>query len=136
MAKGGRPSKYHRDYCEMLITHMREGLSIESFGGVIGVSKDTIYEWCKVYPEFSDAKSLGESASRLYWEKVGRDGLYNETIKGDDGLTVTRSINATIWIFNMKNRFKWRDKTEDEEPTVPTSTLPTSDLLAIVRGEK
>ena len=112
--KTGRPSKYNPDYCDLLITHMRDGLSFESFGGVLLVSKRTLYDWEKAHPEFLDAKRVGESVSRLYWEKVGADGLHNQTIKGDDGLTVTKSINATIWIFNMKNRFQWRDKSPDE----------------------
>lgn len=98
----------------MLLSHFKEGLSFESFGGVIGVSKQTLYDWEKANPEFLDAKNVGEAASRLYWEKVGRDGLHAETIKDGDGMTVNRSINATIWIFNMKNRFKWRDKSEEE----------------------
>jgi transposase len=111
---GGRPTKYKKDYCLMLINHMREGLSYEAFGGVVGASKQTLYDWEKRHPEFIDAKRVGETQSLLYWEKVGRDGLYHEVIKDADGCTVNRSINATIWIFNMKNRFKWRDKSEDE----------------------
>jgi len=98
----------------MLTSHMESGLSYESFGGVVAVSKQTLYDWEKAHPEFLDAKNVGESKCRLYWEKVGRDGLYNETIKTDDGMTVNRSINATIWIFNLKNRFGWRDKTKEE----------------------
>lgn len=111
----GRPSKYKPEYCDLLIQHMRdEGLSFESFGGVVDVCRDTLYEWANQHPEFSDAKKRGESHGRLYWEKRGRDGMYNETIKDDDGMTVTRSINSTVWIFTMKNRFGWRDKQEIE----------------------
>lgn len=137
MAKEGRPTKYRKEYCALLLEHMKDGLSFESFGGIVGVARHTLYDWEKVHPEFLHAKKEGESGSRLYWEKVGRDGLYNETIKDGDGMTVTKSINATIWIFNMKNRFKWRDKTEEEdEPEKLNSTLPTADLLAIIRGNK
>src|SRR5690349_7812689 len=98
----------------MLVGHMAQGLSYESFGGVVEVSKQTLYDWEKRHEEFRDAKDRGESQSRLFWEKAGINGLHNETIKDGDGMTVTRSINATVWIFNMKNRFKWRDKTEEE----------------------
>jgi DNA-binding transcriptional regulator YiaG len=45
--KGGRPTKYKRDYCAMLISHLKDGLSFESFGGVLGVSKQTLYDWEK-----------------------------------------------------------------------------------------
>ena len=135
--KTGRPSDFDPGYCAMLIEHMREGLSFESFGGVIGKCKQTLYNWEKEFPEFLDARKQGDVLGLLYWEKVGRDGLHNETIKDGDGTTVTRSINPTIWIFNMKNRHKWRDKQPDEEgDKTPTSNIPTADLLAIIRGNK
>lgn len=131
----GAPTKYKPQYCEMLINHMADGLSFESFAGVIRVDRDTLYEWAKVHKRFSDAKKAGREVGLLYWEKVGRDGLHHETIKDEDGMTVNRSINATIWIFNMKNRFGWRDKHPDEEPqpivTQNQVTIsPTTDQLA------
>jgi hypothetical protein len=110
----GRPTLYRPEYCDLLVQHLADGLSFESFGGLVDVSKQTLYDWAVAQPKFLEAKSRGESKSRLYWEKVGRDGLYNETIKDAEGSTVVRSINSTIWIFNMKNRFGWRDKTEVE----------------------
>lgn len=114
--KTGRPPKYKAEYAEMLTAHMKDGLSFESFGGVVGVCEKTLYNWEAAHPEFLQAKMIGRPASRLYWEKVGKDGLYNETIKTDDGMTVNRSINSAIWIFNMKNRFQWRDKIEIDTP--------------------
>ena len=119
MAAAGRPSDYDESYCDLLINHMEQGYSYESFGGIVRVSKQTLYNWEKAHPEFLDAKNVGVSLSLFYWEKVGKDGLYNECIKSDEGSVVNRSINATIWIFNMKNRFKWRDKQPDEEPEKP-----------------
>ena len=97
----GRPTKYRPEYCEMIIEHMAEGLSKEAFAGVIGVHKETIYNWAEANPEFSDAIKTGEVKSRLFWEKLGMAGA-----SGSD------EFNATAWIFNMKNRFGWRDKQE------------------------
>lgn len=132
---GGRPCLYKPEYCDLLLIHFADGLSFEAFGGVVDVAKQTLYNWVKEYPEFADAKARGESKSRLYWEKLGRDGLHNETIKDDDGMTVTRSINATLWIFNMKNRFGWRDKTEveikDSEGERPLEELSDEELLKL-----
>jgi hypothetical protein len=131
--KPGRPSLYKPEYGAMLIQHMSEGLSFEAFGGVVGVCARTLYDWEQAHPEFLQAKKTGESFSRLYWEKIGRDGLHNEVIKDGDGCTVTRSINATIWIFNMKNRFKWRDRIEDVDPDDkddrPLAELSDSELM-------
>lgn len=117
---GGRPTDYRDNYPDMLIEHLKKGFSFESFGGVVGASKETIYTWTEKHQEFLDAKKIGTSFSRLEWERKGIDGLYNETFKDDQGMTVSRSINATMWIFNMKNRFGWRDKNEEEESNKPS----------------
>tara|TARA_R110000787_G_C13060968_1_gene407761 strand:+ start:17 stop:400 length:384 start_codon:yes stop_codon:yes gene_type:complete len=100
----GRPTKYKPEYCQTLIDHMESGLSYECFAGVISVSKQTLYDWEKVNPEFIDAKKIGLGKAQLYWEKVGNAGMY---MGGKDN-----PFNSTIWIFNMKNRFNWRDKQE------------------------
>lgn len=107
MAKTGRPSKYKKEYGAQLITHMTTGLSFESFGGVVGVNRDTLYAWAERHREFSDAKKRGEAVSRLFWEKMGIMGMTGK-VKG---------FNVAAWIFSMKNRFSWRDKNEDaKEP--------------------
>ena len=100
MAKVGRPSKYDVKFCQQLIDHMTQGYSFESFAGLCEVNKDTLYEWAKVQPDFSEAKKLGFEKSRLFWERVGID----QSVEGKG--------NSTAYIFNMKNRFpaEWRDK--------------------------
>jgi hypothetical protein len=101
-----RPSKYDEKYCEMLIEHMAEGYSFESFGGIIEVNEDTLYEWVKVHPKFSDSKSIGTQKSMVWWEKIGRQGMINEI----------PFFNDRIWRLNMINRFrsKWSDGTKNE----------------------
>lgn len=110
----GAPTEYEPIYCAMLIKHMEDGLSFEAFAGIPGVSFQTLYNWEKRYPEFLEAKAIGMGKCRLWWEIAGNKGCFNETIKDGDGMTVTRSINASVYIFNMKNRFGWRDKQPDE----------------------
>jgi hypothetical protein len=110
----GRPTMYDPKYCEMLIAHMEQGLSFESFGGVIGHHKQTLYEWAQKFPEFGDAKRLGTEKSRLWWEKTGHAGMF---MGGKDN-----PFNATIWVFSMKNRFGWRDRTEVIEKPVKSMT--------------
>lgn len=95
MAKRGQPSKYEERFCDALINHMSEGLSFESFGAHVPCDRDTLYEWAKVHPEFSDAKKLGVLASLYFWEQLGVDG-----IKGK------YKFNAAAWIFTMKCRFR------------------------------
>jgi len=101
-----RPSKYDEKYCEMLIEHMAEGYSFESFGGIIEVNEDTLYEWVKVHPKFSDSKSIGTQKLVVWWENIGRQGMINEI----------PFFNDRIWRLNMINRFrsKWSDGTKNE----------------------
>lgn len=134
---GGRPTDYCPIYCEMLVKHMEDGLSYESFAGVVDCCEQTLFNWEKQFPEFMESKNKGKPKSRLFWEKAGRDGLHNETIKDGDGMTVTKSVNSTIWIFNMKNRFGWRDKQKDEDDEsskrLPGVQLTSAQLVDVVK---
>lgn len=122
----GRPTKYLPEYCQQLIDHMSEGLSFESFAGVVSTCKQTLYTWTELHPEFLDAKSQGTEKSRLKWEKLGMAGLNT----GKD-----EKFNATVWVFNMKNRFKWRDIQEvKQESTQKTElSIKHEDILELVK---
>jgi hypothetical protein len=82
----------------MLIEHMRNLHSFESFSADIGVHKETLYEWCKVHKEFSEARKKGRMTLLKGMENVGK-GLFTGKIKG----------NVAAWIFYMKNTTEWRD---------------------------
>lgn len=127
--KAGRPTKYKKENCELLIKHMEKGFSYESFAGLIGVSKQTIYDWEKQYPEFLDAKEVGVEKSRIFWENLGIQNIINESFGQNMG---SKSLNSTVWIFNMKNRFQWRDKQPDEDQVNINVTL--ADRLAKARS--
>lgn len=109
--KIGRPTKYDPAMCQMLIDGMSKGFSIEACAGKIGVSKETVYQWVKEHPEFSDAKKTGEALSRDFWESLGIDHILNKSYSSREG-GESKSLNAAVWCFNMKNRFGWRDKQE------------------------
>lgn len=108
--KGGRPSEYKPEYCKKLIAHMSEGLSYESFAGLIGTKKQTLYNWEEKHPEFLDAKEQGVDACRLYWEKVGRDNVISTSDSEYQGGSSSRSLNAAVYRLNMQNRFGWKEK--------------------------
>jgi len=98
--KGGRPSAYKPEYCEKAIEVLKRGFSKDAVAGHIGVTKKTLYNWMKTHKEFLHAIKEGEEYSRMFWEELGI-----EMVTAGQG-------NATVWIFNMKNRFGWRDKKE------------------------
>lgn len=109
----GQPTKYRPEYCEMLKEHMSKGYSFESFGAIVKSHKDTLYNWTKLFPEFSDAKKEAFELNRLFWEDQGLKGLWEETEYDEKGKPLkTKKLNSTVWIFNMKNRFGWVDRVE------------------------
>lgn len=110
----GRPSLYKPEYCDKLIEHMAKGLSFESFAGSVGVCRNTLYDWAKAHPEFDKAKDMALERARIFWEQLGITHILNES-ESTHGLgSSSRSLNSTVWMFNMKNRFGWRDKQPGE----------------------
>lgn len=142
---GGRPTDYLPEHCQTLIEHMAKGYSYESFAGVVGTCKQTLYNWEKAHAEFLDAKKEAIEKCRLFWERIGIDHVVNisEESKTDEGDTFksTKSLNASVWIFNMKNRFpqEWREKQPGEDApaaVVNNITLSDDQLLKIVNAAK
>lgn len=126
----GRPSKYKQEYCKMLVDHLRVGDSYETFPATIyekygyeaAVHVDTLYEWEKVHPEFSEAKKIGWALGRKFWEQLGKTGSAgrlertSKEIIHPDGKVEREKAQATFgqsaWIFTMKNRFNYRDRVD------------------------
>lgn len=108
----GRPTKYRAEFCQMLIDHMAEGYSFQAFAGVVHCSIDSLYEWAKVHDDFSEAKRIGTQVARHWWEKMGRMGLMGERVYKNEKDEIIREpfkMNTTVWVFSMKNRFKYHD---------------------------
>lgn len=104
-SKGGRPSLYKPEYCETAIFLMGQGYSIAGLAGHLKVSRQTVYQWEKDHPEFSDALNAARAASAAWWE---RQAILLATGDGQG--------NASVVIFGLKNRVadEWRDKNQTE----------------------
>ena len=70
----GRPTKYKEEYCDMLIDHMAEGLSFESFGKVVFAGRTTLYRWVDDNKDFRDAKEIATQFSHHKWDEIGVRG--------------------------------------------------------------
>jgi len=99
---GGRPTKYRAEYCEIAERVLGEGYSQAVLAGELGVDEDTITAWKQRHPKFLGAIKSGALKGQKMWEGMGMDGARG----GIEG------FNSASWIFNMKNRFGWRDKQE------------------------
>lgn len=71
---------------------------ISQFAREIGVSKDTLYEWAKIHPEFSDSLKEVKLLQEEHLVTCGLKGLFN----------------PSAFIFSSKNMIGWRDKQEHD----------------------
>ena len=129
MSKVGRPTKYKPEYCETVVRLMSQGVSKEEVcydpEEGIGISYQTFLTWQKEHPEFLEAVKDGERASAAWWQKTGRTAV----LGGIDG------FNATAYVFNMKNRFGWADKVQQEVSGPNGDPVQTELTIKFVRPE-
>lgn len=93
--------KYKAAICNKLPELFVNGESIEEACVTLKIDRKTYYNWIDKYPAFAAAAEQAALVSAAWWLKTGREGA-------TDG-----SINAPVWIFNMKNRLGWKDKIEN-----------------------
>ena len=107
----GRPKKTLDDLPENWQAILQEagesGASKLECRHKLGISQDLWERFVREEPEFSVAVKRAEEACQVWWESLGRNMAMGGIDKG----------NATTWIFNMKNRFNWRDKQEIDQKT-------------------
>lgn len=93
--------RFKDEYVDLLINHMSEGYSFASFGGVVNAGNRTLYEWCDRYPEFKEARDIGQKKSQHWIEK-----RLNAKLSGLDNPDIdSRKIDTTALIFALKTRF-------------------------------
>lgn len=119
----GRPTDYRPEYCELVIQEMSGGISLGAFAGVVGVARETVYQWMRAHRAFADAVSRARSAQQLAWERklfVSRKGA---------------EVTASIFVLKNIAPDQWRDlKHTEHNHTVRVETLSDQQLNAIAAG--
>lgn len=119
---GGRPTDYYPEICEGFEDNFKQGQSILEVAVELGVARSTIYLWAKEHPEFSDALTRAREVSQAWWERQGRENLFDhEEYDGESKISTKDKFNNSLWKENMCKRFTdWRDRQEitgkDGEP--------------------
>ena len=103
-----RPTSYRPEFCDQVIEYGKAGKSLAWMAAELDVSKDTVYEWAKVHPEFSDALTRARNHAQRWWEDLGQENILSRPGEG--------SLNAGVYSRSMAARFPddWRDKQEIE----------------------
>lgn len=97
----GRKPRYKKKFCKMLIDHMSNGNSFRTFSLKAGVTRKTLYEWANKYPEFADAKAIGEDGCLAFFEKILVAKMSGQDIKKFD----PKKSDTACLLFAMKTRF-------------------------------
>lgn len=150
MPKGkGRPTKYKEEYNEQVFKLALLRATDKEIADFFEVNEDTINEWKKVYPNFSESIKSGkqkadiEIANSLYQRAKGckvkrevafkvKTGQYKEEVKTVEieEEMPPDTIAIKYWL-NNRNPERWRDKTEVEQ----TGKVPHQ-IVYIEKGEK
>jgi len=106
----GRPTVYDPRFIEEVDRYLEETgpenmhlPKVVSFARRIGVHKDTLYEWAKIHPEFSDALSK-------IMEKQEEDLT-------DTGIFGGKEINQSIIKLMLMNNHGYREKSDTDITT-------------------
>ena len=129
----GRPSLYRPEYDELAYKFCLLGADDAKLADLFKVTEDTIYEWKKVHPTFSDSITRGkeiadaEIAEALYHRAKGyshkEDDIRTVTLPqgGGSEIVITPTVKhyppdtqaASLWLRNRQPRV-WRDKVDLE----------------------
>jgi hypothetical protein len=114
----GRPTDYKDAYVDEVFSHLGEGYTLASFGGVVGASRQTIYDWADRHPEFLDAIKKGRAKGQHVWEQR----LSAQAVTGVG--------NTAAIIFAMKNLYQddWSDKIINEHTGKDGGAIETKEL--------
>lgn len=146
MGAGGRPSKFKPEYCPQATKLCRLGATDADLADFFEVNEDTINEWKKVHPKFSEslkdgkAKADAEVADKLFQRATGYS---HEAVKifCDKGETFEHKYtehyppDPTSCIFWLKNRRPdlWRDRIEALTNSKPASSDEVRELTEIAK---
>jgi hypothetical protein len=124
--KLGRPRTTVDDLPEnwkdIMIECGQEGGSAVEVRCLLGIAQSAWETLLEDSEDFRLTEKKRQALCEVWWERQGRR------------MTTEGQGNATVWIFNMKNRFGWRDKTEHDLTSSDGSMKPVDNASAILKA--
>lgn len=106
IVKVGRPKITTKDFFDgwqqMVMGEFKMGASRQEIYAMLDISDSTFARLMREDEEFSRTIKTGERYSQAWWLNVGRTQLRN------------KEFSYVGWYMNMKNRFGWKDKSEQD----------------------
>lgn len=92
----GRPTKYEPEWMlEKVLELGMNGASRAKIAFVLGIHYDTLVEWEKRYPDFSDALKMAKLGAQVWFEEIMQAAVLGQVEK----------VPAALLIFALKSRF-------------------------------
>lgn len=116
---GGRPTDYDPSICEGFEKRFDKGQSILEVAVSLGVTRQTLYNWAKDHAEFFDALTRAREVSQQWWEKIGRENLFDhEEYDSENHISTKDKFNDRLWTINVSRRFRndWAERIELSGP--------------------
>ena len=134
----GAPTKYRPEYCELLIEHMAQGGTMESFPSKLPgrVCLATVYNWLDAQPEFLEARKAGTPRLHQFYEQMGKTIASGQLRRVKSERPVLNEAGEPVYdkngkvlyereyepaqpgqstfIFMTKNMLGWRDRKDVE----------------------
>jgi hypothetical protein len=100
----GAPTKYRKEFCELVIGYGEDGKSRAWIAATLGVVRQTLANWEASHPEFLDAMERAHNLAQKWWEDAGQEGM------------TTSGFNGSVYSRSMAARFPddWRETTRNE----------------------
>lgn len=141
-SKGGRPTDYRKTFPDKAAKLWARGATDEEVAGKLGVSRETLYQWLRRYPEFADAQKTAKAVAdqlverALFQRATGFSHPDTHFSAYEGHVTATPFIkhyppDPVSCIFWLKNRRPdlWRDRIDGRLELTTVAGLPNEVLV-------
>lgn len=125
--KGGRPTKYTAKHATRAAILARKGCTRQEIATILGISRDTVWQWCAAHPAFDKALKVNDLVAnsrvkRALFERAVGYTFEAEKIFQYEGVPVRvdhlehvpPDVGAiSLWLRNRLPK-EWRDKVDIE----------------------
>jgi len=125
----GRPTSYKPEYCQAIIDFFSIPIKtgdvvndiplFQDFAHEIGVSRETLHEWKRRHPNFSDAYKKARELQESWWIRGSMKGLFN----------------PAFTIFFGKNVFRWTDRVQTDVEVSQSENKPLKWQVEVVKSD-
>ena len=110
----GRPTTYKKKFCQEFIELSKKGKSLTQIAARFDVHRDTLYEWGRKHPEFSDAMKKGRILMENWYSELGQAALTGQLVNG-------KPVHLGFYVWLTKNICHWSDRSEVKQEVDSTS---------------